>query len=63
MVKTDKEASFRQYLVHLDDWELLRMQWKGNYYFDKILPFGLRSAQVKFNGLVTLLNGLPFISC
>ena len=27
------------------------MQWTGKYYFDKILPFGLRSAPFKFTGL------------
>ena len=51
MTKTDREAVFCQYAVHPDDWELLGMQWTGKYYFDKILPFGLRSAPFKFTGL------------
>ena len=51
MAKTDKEVAFCQYLVHLDDLELLGMQWTGKYYFYKILPFGLRSAPFKFTGL------------
>ena len=51
MAKTDTEAAFCQYPVHLDDLELLGMQWTGKYYFYKILPFGLRSAPFKFTGL------------
>ena len=56
MAKTDIEAAFRQFPVHPDDWELLGMQWKGKYYFDKVLPFGLRSAPFKFNGLSQALE-------
>ena len=51
MAKTDIEAAFCQYPAHLDDLELLGMQWTGNYYFYKILPFGLHSAPFKFTGL------------
>ena len=51
MAKTDREAAFSQYPAHPDEWELLGMQWTGKYYFDKILPFGLRSAPFKFTGL------------
>ena len=56
MAKTDIEAAFCQYPVHPDDWELLGMQWTGKYYFDKILPFGLRSAPFKFTGLSDALE-------
>ena len=56
MAKTDTEAAFCQYLVHLDDLELLGMQWTGKYYFYKILPFGLRSAPFKFTGLSDALE-------
>ena len=51
MAKTDIEAAFCQYPVHLDDLGLLGMQWMGKYYFYKILPFGLCSALFKFTGL------------
>ena len=51
LAKTDTEAAFCQYPVHLDDLELLGMQWTGKYYFYKILPFGLRSVPFKFTGL------------
>ena len=56
MAKTDREATFCQYPVHPDAWELLGMQWTGKYYFDKILPFGLRSAPFKFTGLSDALE-------
>ena len=56
MAKTDREAAFCQYPVHPDDWELLGMQWMGKYYFDKILPSGLRSAPFKFTGLSDALE-------
>ena len=59
MAKTDIEAAFCQYPVHLDDLELLPvlgMQWMGKYYFYKILPFGLRSAPFKFTGLSDALE-------
>ena len=49
MTKTDIESAFRIIPVHPDDWELLGMSWKGHYYFDKALPFGLRSAPYLFN--------------
>ena len=56
MAKTDTEAAFCQYQVHPNDLELLGMQWTGKYYFDKILPFGLRSAPFKFTGLSDALE-------
>ena len=55
MAKTDIEAAFCQYLVHPNDWELLGMQWTGKYYFDKILPFGLRSDALEWIAIYDLL--------
>lgn len=51
MAKTDIRSAFRNVPVHPNDWELLGMQWNGFYYFDKVLPFGLRSAPHIFNQL------------
>ena len=47
------ESAFRFIPVHLhlDYWELLGMFWNGQYYFDKMLPLGLRSALCIFNQL------------
>ena len=56
MGKTDTVAAFCQYTVHLDDLELLGMQWTGKCFFYKIPPFGLRSAPFKFSGLSDALE-------
>ena len=32
------------------------MRWKGKYYYDKVLPFGLRSAPCIFNKLSNALE-------
>lgn len=42
--------------VHCDDWELLGMSWKGAFYVDTCLPFGLRSAPYLFNQFATALR-------
>ena len=51
MAKTDIESAFRLFPIHPDDWELLGMTWEGKYYYEKFLPFGLRSAPFLFNQL------------
>ena len=60
MFKTDVQSAFRIIPVHPLDWELLGMQWKGLYFFDTVLPFGLRSASFLFN---TLSDALEWIIC
>ena len=49
MAKIDLKHAFRNCPVHPSDWELLGIHWKNRYYFDKCLPFGLRSAPYLFN--------------
>ena len=51
MAKTDICSAFRNVHVHPKDWELLGMHWKGLYFSDKVLPFGLHSAPHIFNQL------------
>ena len=58
MTKTDIQSAFRIIPIHPEDWELLGMAWKGFYYFDKTLPFGLRSAPFLFNQLSDALEWL-----
>ena len=41
--------SFRMIPVRCQDWELLGMQWQGQFYYNTCLPFGLRSAPCLFN--------------
>lgn len=56
MAKTDVQSAFRNIPVHPADWELLGMQWRGLYFFDRVLPFGLRSAPYIFNMLSDALE-------
>ncbi len=63
LAKTDVESAFRQFPVHPDDWELLGMYWNNSYYFDKVLPFGLRSAPYIFNQLSDALEWILLNKC
>ena len=56
MSKTDIQSAFPIIPIHPHDWELLGMQWKGLYFFDTVLPFGLRSAPFLFNMLSDALE-------
>ena len=56
LAKTDIKSAFRLIPVHPDDYELLGMKWEGKYYYDKVLPFGLRSAPAIFNKLSDALE-------
>ena len=49
MSKLDIKSSFRNVPVHPSDSELLGMKWEGLYFFDMVLPFGLRSAPFLFD--------------
>ena len=49
MAKLDLKHAFRICPVRPEDWELLGIYWKGRYYVDKRLPFGLRSSPALFN--------------
>ena len=63
MGKTDIEPAFRLILVHPDVWELLAIFWNGQYYFDKVLPFGLRSAPYIFNQLSDSIEWILLNKC
>jgi hypothetical protein len=49
MAKVDLKNAFRLCPVRQADWHLLGIHWKGQYFVDKCLPFGLRSAPYLFN--------------
>ena len=51
MAKMDLRSAFRQCPVHPSDWNLLGLQWRDAFYFDKCLPFGLRSAPLLFDNI------------
>ena len=55
MFKVDIKHAFRIVPVHPEDWPLLGMVWDGQYYVDKVLPFGLRSSPAIFNHLAEAL--------
>ena len=61
--KTDIESAFLLIPVHPNDWELLGMFWNGQYYFDKVLPFGLRSAPYIFNQLSDAIKWILLNRC
>ena len=63
MAKTDIESAFWLFPVHRHDWELLGTFWKGSYYFDKVLPFGLRSAPFIFNQLFDAIEWILQNNC
>ena len=63
MAKTDIESAFRLFPVHPGDWELLGMHWQGFYYYDKVLPFGLRSAPFLFNQLSVAVEWILSKKC
>ena len=56
MAKFDIESAYRIVPVHLDDRFLLGMQWRGNFFIDLALPFGLRSAPYIFSAVADLLE-------
>ena len=45
MFKMDLEGAFRQMPLDLADYGLIGYMWEGKFYFDLVLPMGLRSAQ------------------
>ena len=49
MAKVDLKSAFQMIPVCPQNWELLGMHRKGQFYFDTCLPFGLRSASYLFN--------------
>ena len=56
MAKTDLKSAFRLIPIHPDDWNLLGIYWKAQFYVDLYLPFGLRSAPYLFNQLSDALE-------
>ena len=56
MAKVDLKSAFRLCPVRQEDWHLLGIKWKGKYYIDKCLPFGLRSAPYLFNKVADALE-------
>ena len=49
LAKVDLKNAFRLCPVHPEDLHLLGIRWRGHYFVDKCLPFGLHSAPFLFN--------------
>jgi len=49
MSKIDLKNAFHLIPVHPHDWHLLGMRWRGKFYMETFLLFGLRSAPFLFN--------------
>ena len=56
LAKTDIRNAFRLCPVYPDDYHLLGITWMGHYYYDRVLPFGLRSAPFIFNQVADALQ-------
>lgn len=56
MAKFDIESTYCIVLVHLDDRFLLAMLWRGHFFIDLALPFGLRSAPYIFSAVADSLE-------
>ena len=44
LIKLDVSAAYKQIPVRREDWPLLGFFWEGGYYYERVLPFGLRSS-------------------
>ena len=51
LVKLDIKSAYRIVGVHPADRAFLGLKWRGEFYVDTVLPFGLRSAPVIFSAL------------
>lgn len=49
MAKVDLQSAFTMVPLRKEDWQFLGIKWRGKFYVDTCLPFGLRSAPFLFN--------------
>ena len=63
LAKTDIESAFRLVTLRPSDYELFGMYREGSYYYDKVLPFGLRSAPFLFNLLSDAIGWILLNKC
>ena len=56
LAKTDIKNAFRIIPIHPDDYHLLGMKWKGEYYYDRCMPMGCRSSCKTFETLSTAVE-------
>jgi hypothetical protein len=56
LLKLDVRSAYRLVFVHPDDWHCVGMQWRGKYYFDPFLVFGLSSACRHWERVATAIH-------
>lgn len=67
LVKMDLKDAYRIIPVHPQDHHLLGIQWHGNVFIDRSLPFGLRSAPKVFTAFADMVTwalhraGVPYL--
>jgi hypothetical protein len=44
LIKLDVEAAYKQVPVRPEDWHLLGFRWNDKFYYERVLPFGLKSS-------------------
>jgi hypothetical protein len=44
LIKLDVSSAYKQIPVQREDWPLLGFKWRNQYYYERVLPFGLRSS-------------------
>ena len=44
LVKIDVKAAYKLVPVRFEDWPLIGFMWRGQYYYERTLPFGLKSS-------------------
>jgi hypothetical protein len=44
LIKLDVEAAYKQVPVRPEDWHLLGFEFEGKFFYERVLPFGLRSS-------------------
>ena len=56
LAKTDVKNAFRIIPIHPDDYGLLGMQWRGQYYYDRCMPMGCSSSCLTFETFSTAVE-------
>ena len=56
MAKFDVASAYRNVAIHPQGRSLLGMRWRGKYYLDMALPFGLRSAPYIFTAIADVVE-------
>jgi hypothetical protein len=58
LIKIDVSAAFKRVPVRAEDRALLGLKWKGKYYFEVVLPFGLRTSGYRWEAYAAALHFL-----